>query len=337
MRPPSTAVRVLLSLLVAGGIVALLLSWSGTGLSELWQRLRQLDSRVLWTSTLVLAGIYLTRGLRFWILLGKGLRPPLSRLLPITGVHGFAAYFAPAKLGEAVLVLLLSRSGGVSGSHGLAVLIVARLLDLAAVAGSLGATCLVLAAAGSYPQLTWLVPLGFTLLGLTVVFGTASLQGQRLASIALWGLGLLGLRRTRLGTKVIGLVERVRGALGEVDRASLGASVAVSLLVWLGVYMYYAVLARGLGLSQLDFAEAVFGSSLAVLANLLPINGFAGFGTQDAGWVAGFTALGAEPALATESALAFHLVYVVHIVLFGLLGQVALALLGPISTDDGKP
>ena len=43
MRPPSTAVRVLLSLFVAGGIVALLLSWSGTGLSELWQRLRQLE------------------------------------------------------------------------------------------------------------------------------------------------------------------------------------------------------------------------------------------------------------------------------------------------------
>ena len=73
-----------------------------------------------------------------------------------------------------------------------------------------------------------------------------------------------------------------------------------------------------------------------MLANLLPINGFAGFGTQDAGWVAGFSALGAEPGLATESALAFHLVYVAHIALFGLLGQGLLAALVPRRGGDPR-
>lgn len=323
----STAVRLALSLVVAAGLIALLLHWSGTDLVDLRRRLLQLDGGTLALSTAILAGIYLVRGLRFRALLGPGLRPPLGRLLAISGVHGLAAYLAPAKLGEAVLVLLLRRAG-VSGSHGLAVLIVARLLDLASVAGCLGIACLTLAGLGRYPELTWLFPLGGLLLVLTLVVAVAGLQGPRLAGMAVRVLRALGLARTLLGQRVLALVERVGTALGEVRRGALLVSVAISVLVWAGVYLYYAVLARAFGLAELDLAEAVFGSSLAVLANLLPINGFAGFGTQDAGWVAGFTALGADPGLATESALAFHLVYVGHIALFGLLGHLLLVALG---------
>ncbi len=91
------------------------------------------------------------------------------------------------------------------------------------------------------------------------------------------------------------------------------------------VYLFYAILARGLGIDSLDFPRAVFGASLAVLSNLLPINGFAGFGTQDMGWVVGFGALGVERDLATQSALAFHLIYLTSILVFGYLGHAALA------------
>jgi hypothetical protein len=119
------------------------------------------------------------------------------------------------------------------------------------------------------------------------------------------------------------------------ERLLLGS--LLSLPVWLCVYLFYAILARGLGLADLDFAEAVFGSSLAVLANLLPINGFAGFGTQDIGWVIGFTSLGADRDVATESALAFHFVYLANIVAFGLAGHLAMGLFRSHARPSDEP
>ena len=121
---------------------------------------------------------------------------------------------------------------------------------------------------------------------------------------------------------------RVRQALLAVRPTGLVAAAALSLPIWGLVFLFYAVLARGFGLGELAFAEAVFGAGLAVLANLLPVNGFAGFGPQDMGWVVGFASLGVPRELATTSALAVHLVYLFNIALFGLVGHLVLGLLG---------
>ena len=72
--------------------------------------------------------------------------------------------------------------------------------------------------------------------------------------------------------------------------------------------------------------EATFGSGLAVLTNMLPINGIAGFGTQEAGWVAGFAWLGVGRELALATGLGAHLVQLANACLFGLLGHLAMGL-----------
>ena len=78
-----------------------------------------------------------------------------------------------------------------------------------------------------------------------------------------------------------------------------------------------------------DLSQAALGSGLAVVANLLPINGFAGFGTQEAGWVLGFGALGVPKDVATATSVGVHLVQLGNVVLLGLLGHIAMALLAP--------
>jgi uncharacterized membrane protein YbhN (UPF0104 family) len=65
-----------------------------------------------------------------------------------------------------------------------------------------------------------------------------------------------------------------------------------------------------------------------VLTNLLPINAFAGFGTQEGGWVLGFGLLGVERELALSTGIAVHLVQLSNTVLFGAIGHVAMGLLG---------
>ena len=76
-----------------------------------------------------------------------------------------------------------------------------------------------------------------------------------------------------------------------------------------------------------------FGSSLAVFTNLLPINAFAGFGTQETGWVLGFGLLGAPREAALASGLGVHFVQLIDVCLFGILGHLALGLL-PSARDE---
>jgi hypothetical protein len=94
------------------------------------------------------------------------------------------------------------------------------------------------------------------------------------------------------------------------------------------VFLFYALLVRGLGGAQdLSFAQAVFGSGLSTVANLLPINGFAGFGSQEAGWVVGVGALGVPRELALSTGLAVHVVQLFNVLLLGLLGHLFMGLM----------
>lgn len=323
--PVRAALRVLLSLAVAGLLVVVLLEWTGTSVREVAATLRGLDPRVYLAALGVQALIYPVRALRFAALLPPAHRPSMGRLLPVTAAHVLAANVLPAKLGEAALVVHLRRSAGVPGAHGLALLLVSRVLDLATVAGGMALACLVLGATGAHAELGWLLPLGAVLVVPTLLLAWVAARGERLVALAAWVLRSLRLDRTALGTRVLGLALKLQAALGEVGRGQLLRGALATVPVWLLVFGFYAVLARGLGMTELSFPAAVFGASLAILSTLLPVNGFAGFGVQDAGWVAGFTALGVGAELATSSGLAAHFVYLANLCLFGLLGHAAMA------------
>lgn len=323
------AIRLILSLAIAGVLIALLMEWGDVGIGAVWETLKSLDPAVYWTSLLVQAGIYLARAFRFRMLIPDARRPSFWRVLPLSAAHSLAAYVFPAKTGEASLVLYLKRVCAIPGAHGLAVLAVSRVLDLAVVAGSLAVACLGLGALGAAPHPEWLLQIGAALLVLTGAFAWLAANGDRLVALVTGLARLVRLEPTRIGRAISRAAEGVRVALREVGKGRFWRGAALSLPVWLLVYLFYAILARGFGLEDLTYPEAIFGSSLAVLSNLLPINGFAGFGTQDAGWVFGFTFLGVDQKLALESALAFHLVYVFNIALFGVLGQIVMGILPP--------
>jgi hypothetical protein len=128
-------------------------------------------------------------------------------------------------------------------------------------------------------------------------------------------------RGGRIGSFLSRVLDKLGVALAEVSGAAMWRAALWSPPIWLGVFLFYGVLAQGFGLEDLGFAQSVFGAGLAVLFGLLPISAFAGFGSQDAGWVLGFTAMGAERAVAMESGLAIHLLYAFHIVVLGLIGH----------------
>ncbi len=318
----NTALRLVLSLTLAAGLIALLLHWSGTAPGEILAALRELDLSVYWTALGVQLLIYPLRALRLRILLPREHSVSTARLLPISAAHILAANVLPAKLGEASLVLYLRRVGSVPAANGLAVLLVSRVLDFATLTGTLGVACLVLGLGGVLPEEPWLTTLGLGLGLIALLLTWLASRGDRIVSSATGTLSLLHLDRTSLGTRLMSLAQRLREALAAVDRRQLTLAGTLTLPIWFLVFTFYATLARGLGITDLSFLETIFGSGLAILANLAPVNGFAGFGVQDMGWAAGFTALGVTGAVATSTGLAAHLVYLFNISVLGAVGHV---------------
>ena len=220
-----TALHLVLSLAIAAALIALLLEWADIRPAEIAATLRRIDPRAYWGALAVQAVIYPLRALRLSILIPSAHRPTVARLLPITASHILAANVLPAKVGEASLVLYLRRVADVPAAHGVALLLVSRLLDLATLTGGLALACLGLAAVGDVGELTWLVPLGASLVLATLLLAWLVARGERLVSLVRGVLALLRLERTALGQRVAALLARVTEALGEVSgrRRMLGA------------------------------------------------------------------------------------------------------------------
>jgi hypothetical protein len=100
------------------------------------------------------------------------------------------------------------------------------------------------------------------------------------------------------------------------------------VLVWCGIFCFYVILARGFGMPErIGLVETAFGSGLAIMTNVLPINALAGFGTQETGWVLGFGLLGIEGDAAFSTGVGVHLVQLVNVLLLGVLGHLGMGLL----------
>lgn len=322
-----TALRLLLSLAIAAGLLAILFAWGGVTPRQVLESWEALTPGAWALALAVHLGIYLLRAARFRLLLPPASRPPMPTLLAVSASHNLAAYVLPAKTGEGTLVLYLKRVCGVAAGEGLASLVVSRLLDLATLSLLLGGASLALAARGELPG-GWSWPLG---VGLVLLAGTLlalSARGDLLVAVATAVMRALRLDRTRLGAAVHSRADAVAGALRFASgEGRLVGSFLLSVPLWLLVFTFFTILARDFGIgAEVDALEATFAASWAVVANLLPINGFAGAGTQELGWVVGFRQVGVDEALALSSGLGAHLVQLANVVLFGVLGHAVMAL-----------
>ncbi|MEZ6003683.1 MAG: lysylphosphatidylglycerol synthase transmembrane domain-containing protein [Planctomycetota bacterium] len=316
------ALRFLLSLLLTAALLALLLAWSDTHPMDIARAIWRMDPVLYGAALATQLCIYPLRAARFRCLLaGQGeTSPGLLPLVPVTMAHNLFAYLLPAKVGEASLVLYLKSGFGIDNARGMAVLLLARLLDLACVALFLCAACLALPAVGPMPEK--LRTLGWILVPVCAALLVGLWMGPQLAHAALaLARPILG-RMGALGQKLLAFGERTEVALAEVSEGRLHRGLAWSLPIWLCVFLFYALLARGLGIGELGAGQLVFGAGLAILFGLLPLSTFAGFGSQDAGWVLGFVAVGVERGLAVETGLLSHLIYAGHIAVLGWLGHV---------------
>jgi hypothetical protein len=323
-----TALRIALSLAVAAVLLVIVMVWGEVRPSDVFRALGRLSPATMALAFVIHAAIYALRALRFQVLVAPPHRPPYFRSLVVSAAHNLAAYVLPAKSGEASFIVYLKSAAGVSAARGLASLLVSRLLDLTVLCFGLGLACLWIAGrGGESPNSTdGFAFAGAAMIVSAVVFSVLGARRHLLVALFERVARTVRLERFALGRRVlartIDVEEALRSAGGGLRL--LGATL-LSLPLWTLVFAFYAVLARGLGLPpSITFDEAAFGSSIAVLFNLLPVNGLAGFGTQEAGWTFGFGLLGVEPDVAVATGLGAHFVQLFNVCVFGVLAHLVM-------------
>jgi len=257
------------------------------------------------------------RTLRFkWLIHSKKIL--FSELFNITVFYHLSLMVLPSKLGELTYPYFLNRRGGMSMTEGLASLIASRVYDFFIVL-----IVFLFAIIGFQDMLQINLPLTIFLfilliLAILFVFSYMSTFLSRISSLISKMTGWTKLKNS----KTLHWVQRKIHDMAEdfyaikARRTHFSVSL-VSLGAWVMIFYAFYTFLRGFGI-EVSLSKVVFGSTIAVIANALPISGLGNWGTLEAGWAAGFLIVG----LPKEDAIATG--FGVHILIFLVCGIMAL-------------
>lgn len=291
--------------LVSGGVLALLLWFVRLDVSLLCRLVGGLDPWLL----AGVVGIYLlgavAKAARLRMLLKTP--PGTLRVIGISLLHQFYATVLPFRSGEAALPVLARREG-VSIAHSLGMLMVVRLLDLAALLA-----CLLLGLAACWHELT-----GAAQRFAAVATGAGAAIVGVLAMAVLSHRAALGLvqrflHHSRLGNVprrewIAGRVRSLDDGFASLTRGDVARATCWSILAWaigcLAVVILWGPLLRIPGSPAAHVGLALVMS----LLSQIPVQGWAGLGTAEAIAVLVLTAAGVSRQDALVDGLMMHAV-----------------------------
>jgi len=318
--------RLLPALLVSVILMALLVSATKLKWSDVAGTLSTLDRGDVALAFVVYAASFAGRGLRLAVMLpGAG---SLPHMISISARHIFLAVVLPFRTGEASLPLMLSTECGRPLHEGVSVLGLMRVLDLASVAA-------------------WLL-IGLALTGRLGASGDMTLRAAAVFALLVGGLLLLPVIARRAAPlaestrKPIAFAGRAAAHLAAMRRSQFLLAALTSMATWAATYgaCYLVVAAMagapaplGSAAAAIDFPTSLVGTTGLHLSAVIPVSPLAGVGVWEAGWTAGYTLVGMDPAAATTSGI------VSHVLVFGfitLLGGAGWLLRGRRHAADGS-
>ncbi len=273
---------------------------------DLYNLLSRVDLRWVLLATLGYLLSIFCRAIRYrWLIHSKDV--PLSDFLRISVIYHLSLIVLPSKLGELSYPYFLNKLSGTPITEGLASLIASRVYDFFTLL--LIFFCAFLGFQGVFS----VNPILMIIL-ITVLTGTTFLIFFHMS-------GLLKLFSKGVGklSQRVGLSQRsfVQWSLGKIDaiaedfyaikarRTYLSVTMA-SMASWAFSYwMFYAFL-RGFGISP-PIMKVVIGSTVAIVANALPISGLGNWGVLEAGWAAGFILVGLSKVEAIATGFGAHI------------------------------
>jgi len=301
--------RFILPILITAGIVLILLLQ--ISLRDLYNLLRTIDPLWFALGSIAYLLAILFRALRFRLLIHSK-EVPLSDLLRITSFYHLSLMILPSKLGELSYPYLLNRISGRNITEGLASLVVSRVYDFFII------LMIFLFVSIGYQTLFkvnpfFLIPVVVFLIFLIVFIFFC--MGRLLK----WSSNLLAKISTRTGSRNASFVSWIQGKMHETaeDFDSIQARktylpvTLTSLASWVMIFSTFYAYMKGFGI-DVSSTRLIFGSTIAVIGNALPVSGIGNWGTLEAGWAAGFLMVGLSKEKAIASGFGIHiLIFVV--------------------------
>ena len=313
--------RILLSVLITAVILFVL--FAQISLRDLYTLLTNMDP--LWTS-LGCAGYFLAilfRALRYkWLIHSKDIS--LNELFRISVFYNLSLMVLPSKLGELSYPYFLNKISGVNLTEGVASLIASRVYDFFVI------LVIFLFASTGFQGLfsvniLFIISLSVLSIGLVLL---VFFHMNRLLRLASTVIEKLSKRIRKENSKSFQWVQRKIHETAEdfyaIKARKTYLPVALtSLFSWIMVFLTFYAFVRGFGIS-IPLLHVIFGSTVAIIANALPIGSLGNWGTLELGWAAGFLMIGLPKEQAIASGFAVHILIFVICAVFGFISWVTL-------------
>jgi uncharacterized protein (TIRG00374 family) len=261
---------------------------------------------------------YALRTLRFKILLNLN-DIPLRHLFGVTNLYGMFLYLLPAKTGELTYPILLKNRLNVSLTEGAASLIVARFFDVATIS-----LFLPFVLSAYWTQLNiWIKYSALAFIGIVFVVGLGLIGSTRSNSMR-EKLFLLRVFRVRGMSSITNILKNMFAEFQTIDQRGLYWQLwALSVGIWGCIYTNFYVILISLGF-HVTYFQMIVVSIIMVPMTLLPIQGFANFGTHEIGWGTAFSLFGYSQSVALGIAINSHIILLFFILALGFIGYILL-------------
>ena len=244
------------------------------------------------------------------------------KLSATCGIQAFFGMMLPSGVSQAAFIYLLKKLHSVGLLRSFSSMVAMRMVDLmlfTIVIGSTGSLLKTTLEADIYRLVLWVTTFLFLLCMGFILFNRFQTKIMRASTI--FG-ALFGAKYFRI------LIDELDEVASLLTQPRI---VLTSICNWLALFCCYACICWSIGL-DLTLLQGLFAFSLLMMINLLPIHGIAGFGTHHLAWFVILTAVGVEPAAASVTAAASHLLL---IALYMLLAFISLPLVFAARPQNG--
>ena len=314
--------RLLLSIVVALLIIMVLFKITAVSPSLVLGTLCRVSPGIIVCGFLLHLLAYFLRGLRFRMLVHSK-RVSIRSMFDIVAVHNLLNHTLPMRAGELSYVYLLRSREEVPLGEGLGTLVIARIADLMAFAVFLPLAILALYLKDfSFPPYVWkiLLPMAPLFFLLTILLILLSFKGRAMLGMFRAIVTRMPFVSSRVAQLVLDEFEESVSSFEQLEsRWLLLGTIAFSLAILGIICLTGYVLLAGMG-HPMRFSLVIFCSTFAYLGMLLPVHGFFGFGTHEAGWTAGCMMAEFTQEMGVTSGFAFHIYVLIYATLIGLYG-----------------
>lgn len=311
--------KVFLSILLSFAFITYFLNY--IDINEIIHLLKGVNFKLLLVCFVIYFVFTILRSIRIKILINNKLI--LRQIIPILLTYNLLNLIIPFRLGELSYIFLLKRTKVVSSALAFSSLVYIRLLDifflfvLFCVFIPFVNNFMVIFLPNNTIGISFIIIVIF--MSLICLYYSTNLRNL-LRKLASYSFRNFSFKK---------LIDYCISVLDIIESYKLNNTLKVSNLltffIWILIFVFYYLLSLSIGtaLSFFDFSLCVL---LINLTGLLPIQGVAGFGTFEGAVILGQISFGVPLNDAISLSFSLHILYLFHLIFFGIFGLVFTAL-----------